>query len=99
MHANEKAKQNIQHDKCKGDVWKERRKCVPAEFYHRKQSNMYSSILVSLLKGHTSIQWIQIAMEKAYQSISKAILPSHPPNQTRLKQTILKAILPPLYNL
>lgn len=35
-----------------------RGKCVPADYYHKKQSNMYCSILVSLFKGHTSIPQI-----------------------------------------
>lgn len=52
----------------------EERKTLPTESYHEKQSNMRSSILVSLFKGHTSIPWIQISMEKAYQSN----FPSHP---------------------
>lgn len=34
----------------------------------KKKSNTYSSILVSLFKGHTSIPWIQISIGKAYQS-------------------------------
>lgn len=48
------------------------------------------STLGSLLKGHTSIPWIQTSVEKAYQSISKAILPRQPSNQSGPKQTILK---------
>lgn len=56
---------------------------------------MYLSILVSLFKGHTSIPWIQISMEKAYQS-NFAQPSSHPPNQTGLKQAMLKDISPPL---
>lgn len=51
-------------------------------------------ILVSLFKGHTSIPWIQISMEKAYQS-NFAQPSSYPPNQTGMKQTMLKAISPP----
>ncbi len=51
-------------------------------------------ILLSLFKGHTSIPWIQISMEKAYQS-NFAQLSSHPPDRTGMKQTMLKAILPP----
>ena len=81
-------------DICTVAAWKEREKCFPAESYHRKQSNMYSGILVSLFKGHTSIPRIQISMEKAYQSYF-AQLSSHPPDRTRMKQTMLKAILPP----
>lgn len=60
----------------------------PAESYRKKQSNMYSRIPVSLFKGHTSIPWIQISVEKAYQSNFL----SHPQNQSRLKRTMLKAI-------
>lgn len=61
------------------DAWKEREKCVTAESYHRKQSNMSSLILVSFFKGHTSISWIQISMEKAYQS--NFAQPSTQPNR------------------
>lgn len=48
----------------------------------RKKSNTFSSILVSLFKGHTSIRWIQISMGKAYQSNFPA--PSIELNQTEI---------------
>lgn len=38
---------------------------IPVESY---QGNNQICILVNLFKGHTSILWIQISMEKAYQS-------------------------------
>lgn len=82
MHLNEKAKRNIYSivDISTVAAWKEREKLVPTESYHKKQSNMYFSILVSLFKGHTSIPWIQISMEKAYQS--NFAQPSSQPNRT-----------------
>lgn len=59
----------------RGALFQRERRREPTESF---QGNNQICILVSLFKGHSSILWIQISTEKAYQS--NFVLPSTQPN-------------------